>query len=100
MKRICMAALAAFFVFSLWGCAGSDTTALTACRAYAATLSSLADARARGQLSPGQVEEVNRYRPRANALCTQGGVPQTDLVVAEGLHAIAALIRVEQEASQ
>lgn len=48
----------------------ADSRALIACRAYDGALRSLAGYRATGNLSAGQIETVDQWRPVLNDACT------------------------------
>lgn len=67
------ASLVAILLLVSSGCVGSPERSLAvACQGYASTLTSLAAAKARGQLSPSQIATVDATRPALNAICLDG----------------------------
>ncbi len=103
MTRIAAALLAA----TLAACAptmGEPQTAVTpeqgmqiACRAWAASLTTLAGYRAADRLSEAEVMTVESYRPHLNAACSEDTVATGDLLDQVEAYLIQVLI-IEQRA--
>lgn len=98
MKHIVrpVALVAAFFVA---GCASSTSTQQSlqvACKAYAATLTSLAGFRAADRLSDAQVATVEQWRPTLNEACS-GEVGATGDLLAVVEAGVLKMIFIEQE---
>lgn len=99
---VCAAvALAVLAVLGLAGCASTTRdpalVATATCRAYAATLSSLAGFRAVGEIDDVLAGRINDVRAVATPLCT--GAPPTDAAaVAELEDRLFDLLIIEQEA--
>ncbi|WP_119461859.1 hypothetical protein [Rhodospirillaceae bacterium SYSU D60014] len=100
---VCAAvALAVLTILSLAGCASTARdpalVATATCRAYAATLSSLAGFRAAGEIDDAMAGRINDVRAVATPLCT--GAPPTDAATLAQLEdRLFDLLIIEQEAS-
>lgn len=95
-KTILAAASAAFL---LAGCASSismQENLQIACRAYAASLASLAGYRAAGRLTAEQVDAVDNWRPTLNEACS-GDVTETDDLLNLVEAGVVSMIFIEEE---
>lgn len=97
MHKMLVAAASAAFLLA--GCASSismQENLQIACRAYAASLSSLAGFRAAGRLTAEQVAAVDRWRPTLNEACS-GEVTETDDLLDLVESGVVSMIFIEQE---
>lgn len=73
MRKLFFPLVAVLFLTTGMTCAENPERALAvACQGYASTLTSLAVAKARGQLSEAQIATVDQARPGLNAICLDG----------------------------
>lgn len=97
MNKFVLAAASAAFLLA--GCASSvslQENLQIACRAYAASLTSLAGFRAAGRLSEQQVAEVEQWRPTLNEACS-GDVENTDDLIGLVEAGVISMIFIETE---
>lgn len=98
MNRFVLAAASAAFLLA--GCAASSVSLQEnlqiACRAYAASLTSLAGFRAAGRLSEQQVATVEQWRPTLNEACS-GNVENTDDLIGLVEAGVISMIFIETE---
>lgn len=97
MNKCILAAASAAFLLA--GCASSvslQENLQISCRAYAASLTSLAGFRAAGRLSEQQVATVEQWRPTLNEACS-GNVENTDDLIGLVEAGVISMIFIETE---
>lgn len=97
MYKLFLATVSAAFLLA--GCASSSPiqeNLQIACRAYAASLTSLAGFRAAGRLNEEQVATVERWRPTLNEACS-GEVENTNDLIALVEAGVISMIFIETE---
>ncbi len=97
MTKVMIAAISAAFLLA--GCASSismQENLQIACRAYAASLTSLAGYRAAGRLSEEQVAAVDHWRPTLNEACS-GNVTETQDLLNLVESGVVSMIFIEEE---
>ena len=97
MHKVVLAAASAAFLLA--GCASSismQENLQIACRAYAASLTSLAGFRAAGRLTDEQVAAVDHWRPTLNEACN-GEVMETEELLNLVESGVVSMIFIEQE---
>ncbi|WP_282609478.1 hypothetical protein [Pelagibius sp. Alg239-R121] len=97
MHKAMMAAVSAAFLLA--GCASSislQENLQIACRAYSASLTSLAGFRAAGRLTDQQIAAVDQWRPTLNEACS-GGITETDDLLNLVESGVVSMIFIEEE---
>ncbi len=97
MRNVILAAVSAAFLLA--GCASSvsvQENLQIACRAYAASLTSLAGFRAAGRLTDEQIAAVEQWRPTLNDACS-GRIDNTDDLLSLVETGVVSMIFIETE---